>query len=77
MFSVISRSPRQARTRAIVKTACYRLVMVVVTVAVAWAVVGDISDAVSVGIVANLVKTGTYYAYERLWDRIVWGLPSA
>jgi uncharacterized membrane protein len=50
---------------------------VAVTVVVAWAVVGDVSDAVSVGIVANLVKTGTYYAYERLWDRIAWGLSPA
>jgi uncharacterized membrane protein len=48
--------------------------MVGVTVAVTLLVVGDIGDAVSVGLVANLAKTGVYYAYERLWDRIEWGL---
>lgn len=74
MCPSVVRPPRQARTRAVMKTLCYRLLMVAVTVVVAWAVVGDVSDAVSVGIVANLVKTGTYYAYERLWDRIAWGL---
>jgi len=68
------RRSRQGRRRALVKTVCYRLVMIAVTVAVAWAVVGDVGDAVSVGLVANLVKTGTYYAYERLWDRVAWGL---
>jgi uncharacterized membrane protein len=77
MTPSVVRQPRQARTRAVVKTLCYRLLMVAVTIVVAWAVVGDVSDAVSVGIVANLVKTGAYYAYERLWDRIAWGLSPA
>lgn len=49
--------------------------MVVITVTIAWIVVGDISDAVNIGLVTNLVKTGTYYTYERLWDRISWGIP--
>jgi uncharacterized membrane protein len=71
-----ARTPHQARLRAVVKTLCYRTLMVVVTVAVAWLVVGDVSDAVNIGVVANVVKTGTYYAYERLWDRITWGIPS-
>ncbi|WP_248897991.1 DUF2061 domain-containing protein [Haloplanus halobius] len=69
--------PRQARSRALVKTLCYRVLMVVVTVVVAWFVVGDVGEAASIGLVANVAKTGTYYAYERLWDRIGWGLPGA
>ncbi|WP_338740865.1 DUF2061 domain-containing protein [Haloplanus salilacus] len=75
--SVGIRRPRQARSRAIVKTLCYRLVMVVVTVVVALVVVGDLREAASIGLVANVAKTGTYYAYERLWDRIAWGVPDA
>ena len=70
----LSRSALQARRRAIVKTLCYRLVMLLVTVVVAWAVVGDVGDAVNIGLVANVVKTGTYYLYERTWDRIAWGV---
>jgi uncharacterized membrane protein len=58
-----------------VKTLCYRLVMLVITVAVALFVVGDLREAASIGLVANVAKTGTYYAYERLWDRIAWGVP--
>ena len=73
---LVARTPHQARLRAVVKTLCYRALMVVITVTVAWLVVGDVSDAVNIGIVANVVKTGTYYAYERLWDRISWGVPS-
>ncbi len=73
---LVSRSPHQERVRAITKTLCYRLLMVAITVAVAWIVVGDAGDALSIGLVTNVVKTGTYYAYERLWDRIAWGISS-
>lgn len=74
MCPSVARRPHQARTRAIVKTLCYRVLMVAITVAVAWIVVGDVGQAASIGIVANVVKTGTYYAHERLWDRIGWGV---
>jgi uncharacterized membrane protein len=51
--------------------------MMVVTVPVAWGVVGDVGDAVSVGLVTNLVKTGPYYGYERVWDGISRGMTDA
>ena len=66
--------PHQDRLRAVVKTLCYRLLMLLITVTVAWVVVGNASDALNIGIAANVVKTGTYYGYERLWDRISWGI---
>jgi uncharacterized membrane protein len=47
--------------------------MVAITVVVAWVFVGDVSDALNIGIVTNIVKTATYYGYERIWDRISWG----
>ncbi|MFC6872139.1 DUF2061 domain-containing protein [Halobellus marinus] len=69
-----SRSALQARKRAVVKTLCYRLVMVVITDFVAWVVVGGLGDAVNIGLAANVVKTGTDYVYERTWDHISWCL---
>ncbi len=72
---IVSRSPYQGQLRAITKTLCYRLLMVIITVVVAWSVVGDVESALNIGLVANVVKTGTYYTYERLWDRVTWGLP--
>ncbi|EFW94212.1 hypothetical protein ZOD2009_00220 [Haladaptatus paucihalophilus DX253] len=50
--------------------------MVVITIAVAWVVVGDIEAALNIGVVTNLLKTGTYYIYERMWDHVTWGVPS-
>jgi len=70
----LPRPPLQHRRRAIVKTLCYRALMVVITVIVAWTVVGDVSDAVNIGLIANVVKTATYYTYERVWDQIAWGV---
>jgi len=64
----------QGRRRAIAKTALYRMLMVCITVGVAFAVTDDPAAALNIGVAANVVKTGTYYGYERLWDRIDWGL---
>ncbi|MUW14956.1 DUF2061 domain-containing protein [Halorubrum sp. CBA1125] len=76
LSALASRPALQDRKRALVKTLCYRAVMVAITVLVAWLVVGDVSDAVNIGLVANVVKTATYFGYERLWDRIAWGVGS-
>jgi uncharacterized membrane protein len=47
--------------------------MVVVTMTVAYIFTGEVADAINIGLVTNVVKTGTYYGYERLWARIEWG----
>ncbi|QLG61797.1 DUF2061 domain-containing protein [Halorarum salinum] len=68
--SVGSRLPPLSRRRSLVKTAGYRVLMVVVTVAVALLVTGNFVDALNIGVAANVVKTGTYYGYERFWAGI-------
>lgn len=72
--NTVSRSAIQARKRALVKTLCYRLFMLSITITVAWLIVGDVGAALNIGLVTNLLKTGTYYIYERTWDRITWGV---
>jgi len=72
--TALSGTALQARKRAVAKTLCYRLFMLLITATVAWVVVGDVGDAVSIGLVTNVVKTGTYYLYERTWDHIAWGV---
>jgi len=66
--------PHQRMSRALAKTLLYRVLMIIVTVVVAFAFTQDTGAALSIGLVSNLIKTGTYYGYERLWDRISWGL---
>jgi len=77
MSSLVSRSALHARKRALAKTLCYRALMVAITVLVAWLVVDDVNAAVNIGLVANVVKTVTYYSYERLWDHVAWGVADA
>jgi uncharacterized membrane protein len=72
--SMTTRSPHQRLSRALAKTLLYRILMVVITIAVAFLFTGNTGDALSIGILSNLIKTGTYYGYERLWDRITWGV---
>lgn len=71
---LLSRIGLQKRKRVVMKTVCYRMVMLLITVTVAFVVVGDVGDALNIGIATNVLKTGTYYAYERLWDHVIWGL---
>jgi len=71
---VITRYPHQLRSRAVVKTLLYRVFMLVLTMVVVYGFTGNVGDAVNIGIVTNLAKTGTYYVYERAWDRIAWGV---
>lgn len=72
----ISRSTFQAQERVIMKTLCYRLFMILITIAVAWIFIGDVGDALNIGLITNLLKTATYYIYERLWNHIAWGILS-
>lgn len=61
------------RKRILLKTVGYRVASIVLTVAIAFALLQDMSDAVNVGILANVAKMGLYYAHERFWDQIEWG----
>ncbi|PSP75782.1 hypothetical protein BRC86_02800 [Halobacteriales archaeon QS_3_64_16] len=71
-MATIARRARQTGTRSVVKTALYRVLMFLVTGAVAFVMTGDLGTALDIGIATNLIKTLTYYGYERLWARIEW-----
>jgi uncharacterized membrane protein len=73
---IVARSPHQRSSRALLKTLLYRTVMVVITIVVAFFYTRDTGDALNIGIASNAIKTLTYYGYERLWDRIAWGMAS-
>ena len=68
-----SRRGIHARSRSLVKTLVYRLLMVLITIAVAYAVTGNAVDALNIGVVTNVIKTLIYYGYERAWTHITWG----
>ncbi|WP_241431429.1 DUF2061 domain-containing protein [Natronobacterium lacisalsi] len=37
-------------------------------------VTGNVDEAANIGPATDPTKTGTYYGYERVWNRITWGV---
>ncbi|MFW5959475.1 MAG: DUF2061 domain-containing protein [Natronomonas sp.] len=70
----ISLRARDRWSRTLVKTFTYRVFMFLITAGVALFVTGNLGDAASIGIATNLLKTVTYYGYERIWSRVLWGV---
>lgn len=64
----------QKRTRTAVKAALYRVFMVAITVGFAFLVTGRLDQAMTIGLWTNVMKTATYYGYERVWNHVTWGL---
>ncbi|WP_083902854.1 DUF2061 domain-containing protein [Natrinema versiforme] len=48
--------------------------MLLIAVTITWVIIGDVSDAINIGLMTNSLKPSTYYLYERTWDRITWGV---
>lgn len=71
--SVITLESLERHRRTLVKTIMYRIFMILVTILVAFVITGNAADSINIGIAANLIKTGTYYCYERIWVHITWG----
>lgn len=72
--SLVSLRARDRWSRTLVKTLTYRIFMFLITAFVALAVTGSLAEAASIGVATNLLKTATYYGYERAWARIRWGV---
>ncbi|MDR5657328.1 MAG: DUF2061 domain-containing protein [Halobacteriota archaeon] len=65
--------PQHRWWESLAKALVYRFFMIVLTILVAYAVTTDTTASLQIGVVTNVIKTGTYYAYERLWDRFRFG----
>ncbi|GAB7120360.1 DUF2061 domain-containing protein [Natrinema pallidum] len=61
---------RGGRARALCKALCYRVLMLCTTLVIALAVTGDPGTAIDLGVATTVVKTATYYGYERLWNAL-------
>lgn len=63
----------ESHARSIVKALTWRVIATVVTVVVAWFILGNVSHALEIGLLDTLIKLGAYYGHERMWDRIALG----
>ena len=63
--------------RSLAKTATWRVCATVTTIVLVWIYFGNITAAISVGIIETIVKTIVYYLHERAWNKIGWGFYEA
>jgi uncharacterized membrane protein len=62
-----------SRTRALAKATTWRLLATAITATCAWLVTGEVVYAASIGALDTVIKFGSYYLHERLWDRAMLG----
>lgn len=63
----------ESHTRSIVKTFTWRVIATLVTMSVAWIILGRVSHALEIGLLDTVIKLGAYYGHERVWDRVAIG----
>ncbi len=60
--------------RSLVKTLTWRILATITTMLLVWIAFGEIDKAIGVGLIEFVIKMIIYYAHERAWARISWGL---
>ena len=64
----------ETRKRTVLKAASYRVFATMTVFAVSFLYTGSFASAASIGLTAAVAKTLLYYFWERLWNRVSWGL---
>lgn len=62
-----------APKRTILKTLSWRIISLVVTFSITYAITHSSRFAVSISLLDNLFKMLIYYGHERYWTHIKWG----
>ena len=60
-------------TRSIVKAISWRIVGTLDTILISWFITGQITMALSIGLVEVVTKMILYFFHERVWNIIKWG----
>lgn len=60
-------------TRSIVKAISWRIVGTLDTIIISWFITGQITMALSIGLVEVVTKMVLYFFHERIWNFIKWG----
>ena len=60
--------------RSIVKAITYRIVIMVLDFVTIYLMTGTVKVAIGFMIASNIYTTLAYFAHERIWTRIKWGI---
>jgi uncharacterized membrane protein len=62
-----------SKRRSIIKAITWRILALLITILVSFAILGSWSVSIAIGILSNFLKTLLYYIHERLWEKTSWG----
>ena len=62
------------KKRSLVKAIIWRLIILVLLSALLYAIAGDWKKMTLIALVFGIFHTILYYAHERIWARIKWGM---
>ena len=63
----------ESHVRSIVKALTWRVIATLITIFVAWFILGDVTHALEIGFLDTIIKLGAYYGHERVWDKVALG----
>ena len=63
----------ESQRRTITKALTWRVVATSITACIAWAVTGEVRFGAFIGGLDALIKLVSYYAHERVWNRVDFG----
>ena len=61
------------RRRSFVKSLSWRALATLTTMAIVYAITGELALSFGVGAIEATTKMAMYYGHERLWSWIAWG----
>ncbi len=70
-FKVVKNSEKA--TRSIVKAISWRIIGTIDTIVISWFITGEITMALSIGLIEVITKMILYFFHERIWNVIKWG----
>ena len=61
---------QDSKTKSLLKTLSWRAVATLITMLIAYFIIGDITVALSIGAFDVIIKMVAYYFHERAWSKI-------
>ena len=60
-------------SRSIVKAISWRVIGTLDTIIISWFITGEVTMALSIGLIEVITKMLLYFFHERIWNLIKWG----
>jgi len=60
-------------SRSIVKAISWRVIGTLDTIVISWIITGEVTMALSIGLIEVVTKMLLYFFHERIWNLIKWG----